>query len=193
MKSVFAAVSAAALLTAAPVWAQAAAHHQSMSSQDQKFVTAAGAANLAEVQLGKLAEQKAANPAVKEFGRWMATDHTLANKRLAAVTGTQQQPKLTTQQISLKQKLQNLNGAQFDRQYVQAMVNSHEKAIKKFTTETQKGQDQALKSYASNMLPVLHQHLKEAQKLESASGVVMGSAAHPAATSGSSMSHYYRH
>src|ERR1700745_3622331 len=79
MKGLLAAVSVGALLTAAPAWAQ------SLSQQDKTFVHEASAGNLAEPELGKLAEQKAAAPAVKEFGRWMATDHGFARKWLGAI------------------------------------------------------------------------------------------------------------
>ena len=51
-----------------------------MSQQDKTFVHEAGAGNLAEVEPGQLAEQKAADPAVREFGRWMATDHGFAQQ-----------------------------------------------------------------------------------------------------------------
>jgi putative membrane protein len=75
MKGLLAAASVGALLTAMPASAQ------SFSRQDKTFICEAGAGNLAEAELGKLAEQKAAAPAVKEFGRWMATDHGFANKQ----------------------------------------------------------------------------------------------------------------
>jgi putative membrane protein len=45
----------------------------------------AAAGNLAEAELGRLAEQKSAAPAVKEFGRWMDTDHTFANQWLVGL------------------------------------------------------------------------------------------------------------
>ena len=51
-----------------------------MSQQDKTFIHEAGAGNLAEAEMGQLAEQKAITPAIKEFGRWMATDHGFANK-----------------------------------------------------------------------------------------------------------------
>src|ERR1700745_4530969 len=98
MKGLLAAVSVGALLTAAPAWAQ------SLSQQDKTFVHEAGAGNLAEAELGKLAEQKAATPAVKEFGRWMATDHSFANKWLAAIL-REEDENLTTDTTSEQTKL----------------------------------------------------------------------------------------
>ncbi|MBV8574934.1 MAG: DUF4142 domain-containing protein [Acetobacteraceae bacterium] len=87
MKGLLAAVSVIAVVAAVPAWAQnTAATAQSLSQQDKNFIQEAGAGSLAEAELGQLAEQRAATPAVREFGRWMYTDHGLtANNWLAAI------------------------------------------------------------------------------------------------------------
>lgn len=197
MKGLLTAVSLVALLAAAPAWAQnmAPPNSQSLSSQDGTFMTKAGAGNLAEAELGKLAEQKAATPAVREFGRWMMTDHTLANKRLAAVgqaIGHPLHPKLTQQDIALKNKLQGLSGRRFDTQYMQAMVKDHKKDIRAFQMEAQDGQTKEIKMYAHNMLPVLKEHLAEAEQLAGGNGVALGTTGRSTAGSGSSIQHYNR-
>jgi len=82
------------------------AEAQSLSQQDRTFIQEAGAGSLAEAELGQVAEQKAATPAVKELGRWMYTDHGLtANKWLAAILREEHesfQPTLTAEQKELK-------------------------------------------------------------------------------------------
>lgn len=199
MKSLLTAASLIALLAAAPAWAQntsnSGSNSQSLSSQDKTFLTKAASGSRAEVQLGRLAERKAANPAVKEFGRWMATDHRLANKRLMAIgrtLGQPVQPRLSQKDAALKDRLQGLSGTQFDRQYMQAMVQDHRKDIEAFQQEEQNGQARPLKAFARNMLPVLKQHLKEAQQLSSG-GMAMGAGSHSATSgSGSSTSHESR-
>src|SRR5208282_68691 len=114
MKGLLAAVSAGALLAAPPAWAQnTAAESRALSQQDKAFIQAAGAGNLAEAEMGQLAEQKATTPAIKEFGRWMATDHGFANKWLAAILREERenfQPALTTEQTEMKRKLEGLSG-----------------------------------------------------------------------------------
>lgn len=198
MKGLLTAVSLVALLAAAPAWANSISHAnaQSLSSQDKTFVKKAGDGNLAEAQLGKLAQQRAATPAVKEFGRWMRTDHTLANKRLDAIArkmaeANNFQPKLTAQDRQLKQKLQGLRGRQFDTQYMQAMVKEHKKDIQAFQKEAQDGQAKAIKTYAHTMLPVLKEHLAEAEQL-AGGGVAMRRTVPATVGSGSSIQHYNR-
>jgi putative membrane protein len=200
MKGLLAAVSAIALLAGMPAWAQnpanphypaqnnpASLHHpestQALNDQDRMFIKQAGGGNLAEVQLGRLAMQKATNPAIQEFGRWMMTDHGFANVRLAAITKrigvTDFQPKLTMQDQQMQRKLQGLSGEQFDRQYTQMMVRDHKETIPKFRKEEQDGQNRLLKTYAHNLLPVLDQHLAEAEQLASLSRVATGTTAPP--------------
>ena len=190
MKGLFAAASVCALLVAAPVWAQnTTAGSQTLSQQDKTFIHAAGAGNLAEAELGQLAEQKATTPAVKEFGRWMATDHGLANKWLAAILREEHesfQPSLTAEQTQLKQKLEGLSGAQFDQQYVEHMVQDHEKTVPVFEKEVKEGHNPAIKSYAENLNPVLEQHLIEVKELAGNSGTAAREGANATQRSGSS-------
>jgi putative membrane protein len=169
MRGLLAAVSVSALLATAPAWAQ------TLSQQDKTFIQEAGAGNLAEAELGQVAEQKAATPAVKEFGRWMYTDHGLtANNWLAAILRQEHesfQPTLTADQKQLKQKLEGLSGAQFDQQFIDHMVQDHEKTIPIFEKEAREGHNPALKSYAQGLTPVLQQHLAEAKELAGTGGV----------------------
>jgi putative membrane protein len=125
----------------------------------------------------------------------MATDHTLANKRLAAIArylGRPFHPQLTHQDIALKNKLQGLSGRQFDTQYMQAMVRDHEKDIQAFEQEAQNGQAEPLKMYARNMLPVIREHFAEARQLAGAGGVATGAGGRATTGSGSSIQHYNR-
>lgn len=190
MRALLAAASACALLVAAPAWARnASTGAQTMSQQDQTFVREAGAGSLAEVELGHRAEQKAADPAVPEFGRWMATDHGLANKWLAAILWEEHessQPTLTAGQKQEKQRLEGLSGTKFDQQYIQHMVEDHEKTIPLFRKEAKEGHNQVIKSFAENLTPVLEQHLAEAKELGGNSGMAAGQGTNATPRSGSS-------
>jgi putative membrane protein len=182
MKGLLTAVSAGALLIAAPAWAQnTATETRALSQQDKTFIQEAGAGNLAEAEMGQLAEQKATTPAIKEFGRWMATDHGFANKWLAAILRDEHesfQPTLTAEQTQMNQKLEGLSGGQFDQYYVQHMVQDHEKAVPVFEREAKEGHNPAIKAYAEYLAPVIEQHLAEVKELARTSAV----AARPGAT-----------
>ena len=61
----------------------------------------------------------------------------------------------------------SLSGADFDRAFAKHMVAGHEKAIRKFEAASASLQDADLKEYAENTLPVLREHLRMAQSLQS--------------------------
>jgi len=191
MKGLLAAVSVSALLAAAPAWAQnTAAENRALSQQDKTFIEEAGAGSLAEAELGQLAEQRAERPAIKEFGRWMYTDHGLtATKWLQAILRDEHeplQPKLTSEQTQLKQRLEGLRGTEFDRQYIEHMVQDHEKTIPIFEKEAKDGHNPWVKAYAEDLIPVLQQHLAEAKELAGTAGVAAREGATGAERTGTS-------
>lgn len=185
MRALAVAASAAALLLAASAQAQTSSTVKP-SSHDASFVAAAAAGNLAEARLGTLVEDHGGTAAVKEFGRWMSTDHRFANQRLKAVAAPLQlwqKPHLNHHQEAMEKKLEHLHGIAFDRAYMKDMVNDHAKTIAKFRKEAEQGRNPQIKRYAHNLLPVLDQHAKEARRLAGGAGMASGN---PAALSGTS-------
>ena len=69
------AIGSAAMISTLTAKAQA-------TDDDKKFLTEASQGNYDEIQLGKLAEQKATNPDVKAFGQRMVTDHTKLGQKM---------------------------------------------------------------------------------------------------------------
>ena len=140
------------------------------SKADKTFATSAASGGLAEVELGQLAEQKAASAQVKEFARTMVSDHTQAKQDLEQIA---QQENLTLPKRPGKkereesQRLHKLSGAAFDKQYMAHMVQDHRKDVSEFQREATSGKDPALKSYAQKYLPVLQKHLQMAEATSS--------------------------
>src|SRR5271165_6570736 len=165
MKGLLAAAAVCVLLVAAPAFAQTAgaegvARSWTLSQQDQTFVKEAGAGSLM---------QKGGTPAIREFGRWMYTDHGIvANNWLKEIMAAQHQPfepTLTAEQRQMQQKLEGLSGREFEREYIQYQVTDHEKTIPIFEKEARDGQNPMIKNFAENLVPVLRQHLDEAKIL----------------------------
>jgi putative membrane protein len=137
-----------------------------LSSDDAKFVKDAAMGGLMEVQLGKLAKDKASNEKVKEFGSRMEQDHGKANSELmkiASEKGINLPSEVDRAHKSKIDKLSKLSGNEFDRQYMQGMVGDHRSDIKKFQNQSQKGKDPALREFATKTLPTLKEHLKLAE------------------------------
>jgi putative membrane protein len=139
------------------------------NTSDRNFARAAAAGGLAEVEFGKLAQQKAGSDAVKDFGRRMVEDHGKANqklKTLAQEDGIPVPEKLDPEHMAVQERLAGLSGAAFDQAYVQAQVADHQETAQLLEYEIGSGQDADLKSFASESLPIVLQHLELAQRIE---------------------------
>lgn len=142
-----------------------------MSSADHRFATEAAQGGLAEVELGHLAVDKGQNEKVKQFGQRMIDDHSKANgelKEIAAKDNIQLPTSINAKDQALKDKLNGLSGAQFDKTYMASMVKDHEKDIAAFQKEADGGTNPDLKSFATRTLPMLQEHLRLAKLADQA-------------------------
>lgn len=145
-----------------------------LSNQDQKFVMEAAQGGMMEVELGRLAAQKASSAEVKAFGQRMVTDHSKANQQLmtlAANKGITLSKTLSSDMQKEHDKLAKLSGAEFDRMYMSHMLKDHKKDVSEFEKESQKATDTGVRSFAQQTLPVLREHLTLAQSTASKVGV----------------------
>jgi putative membrane protein len=161
MKYVSAVIGAAALLATSPSFAA--------DKSDQTFVKDAIQANLAEVQLGQLAQQKGASDGVRQFGTMLATDHAANNQDATALAQSLNVTPPTAPSASQKRdydRLAKLSGAKFDQAFAKDMVSDHKKDISQFSKEA-KSKDTQVAGYAAKTLPDLQKHLQTAQTLQS--------------------------
>lgn len=138
----------------------------SLSPVDKKFITKAAAGGMAEVELGRLATQKAASDDVKKFGQRMVDDHSKANDQLKVLAGSKGidlPGKLDAKEQATKDRLSRLSGEQFDRAYIQDMVKDHTKDVVEFRHESSVAKDPEVKNFAAQTLPTLQAHLSQAK------------------------------
>src|SRR3954449_7578604 len=112
---------------AQPVWAKDPA--------GKTFITKAIQGNLAEVQMGQLAQEKSQNNDVKAFGQQLATDHKDANSKATAVAndiGVTAPEEPSNKQKADHDKLSKLSGDAFDKQFAEHMVMDHKKNISEY-------------------------------------------------------------
>jgi putative membrane protein len=141
-----------------------------LSSADRKFLTDASQGGMVEVELGKIAAQKASNPDVKSFGQRMVDDHSKANDQLRQVATSKSvtlSDKLSPSKQKEVDKYNKLSGAAFDSSYISHMVSDHKVDVAEFEKESKKGKDADVKGFATNTLPTLQDHLKMAQDISS--------------------------
>ena len=165
MKAILTSICGMALLIGAGVhiWSGAEA-----AIQDRDFYTAAAESSLAEVALSNVALQKSQNDQVKQFAQQMVTDHTQANQELAQLATSKGITIPTTLPDKRQRDVTKLNEegtANFDREYMEQMVEDHEKAVKLFQRQSERGTDADAKAWAAKMLPALQGHLTMARTL----------------------------
>jgi putative membrane protein len=151
-------VVAATALLAGPAWSQ--------DKASQKFLTEAIQGNLAEVQMGQLAQKNGTSDAVKQYGKMLEDDHGAANEK--AMAAAKQMNVTAPTAPTAKQKadydrMAKMTGAKFDQQFAKDMVKDHQKDLKAYQTESSK--NDAAGQYAKETLPTLQKHLQQAQAL----------------------------
>lgn len=122
-----------------------------------------------EVELGKMAADKGKNQQVKDFGNMMVTDHSKANdnlKDIASKKNIDVPASLTEDQRKDVDKLSKKSGSDFDKAYVDMMVDDHKKDVNAFKKASDKLTDNDLKTFATNTLPTLQKHLDAIQNIK---------------------------
>jgi putative membrane protein len=164
----------AMVFTASLVGAQQKAQQQqqqgaALPAADRAFANKAAVGGQAEVELGKLAQERASNDAVRQFGQRMAADHGKANQELMQLAQTKNlslTTELDSKHRQLRDKLAKLQGNAFDKAYMNEMVKDHKTDVAEFKKQADRGKDPELKSWASQTLPTLQEHLRMAQDLD---------------------------
>ena len=166
-----------------------------VSNSDKNFVNDALSDGMAEVELAKVAKDHALSPEVKQFAQLMIDDHTKAGdqlKQIASTNAIPQEAKLDDKHTNLMDKLSKLNGTDFDKEYMSAMVDDHEDAVRDLRSRVDENRsatdrltgknpenpaavkpeksDNAvtirINEWAANNLPTVEQHLDRAKQIK---------------------------
>src|SRR3954447_4896244 len=143
------------------------APHQ-LNTSDRTFVHQLAIGNAAEIELSKLAQQKASGEPIKNFAQIMVNDHQKAGSRiadLANAAGLQLPSGIDDEHRALRERLEKLSGAEFDAAYAQAQLQDHQKTSLLLAYEIGNGQDQTLRDFAAESLPQIRKHLEMAQNI----------------------------
>lgn len=139
------------------------------ASSAKSFVEKASAGNAAEVALGKMALSKASNPEVKAFAQHIVDDHRKAQgelKQVAQTKGMDTPEKLGIKDKATQEKLRHMQGASFDKAYMDTMVKDHKNDVEEFEKQARSSDDPEIKSWAAQTVPTLQQHLQMAESLQ---------------------------
>lgn len=137
--------------------------------KDTEFAVEAADAGMLEVQLSKLALERATIPAVKKFAQTMVDEHSKANDELSALASQKNISLPVVLSDKSQRKYNDLlekAGKDFDDAYTDCMVKNHKDAVDKFKKQAEKGDDAELKSWAAGKVATLEHHLEMAKTTE---------------------------
>lgn len=168
---------------------------RSASVGDREFVEDLTYAGAAEIELGRMAAERGGDAEVKRFGQMMVDDHSKAGKELKDIATQFNIPQpagLDEEHSELMDKLAKLRGVEFDKQYIDAMVEGHQDVLDKLQSRVDErdrsavitGQapkdtnvkpeaadnhiEGSLNTWAAGALPVVKAHLDRAKSIQEA-------------------------
>jgi putative membrane protein len=135
---------------------------------DAAFLSMAAQADMTTAHIGQEAEDRAAEGKVKDFAKTLAQDHTSDYQSLTELAGKLGEtiPKaIDSRNDRAIAALDHYKGKTYDHMFLTHESTEHEKLVSAFRLEAEKGQNPAIKAYASKALPVIERHLHDAQDL----------------------------
>ena len=140
----------------------------------ERLVNDVVAGNTAEIELSRIASERATNPEVKQFAQMMVRDHITAGNELKQVLtqhNMQVRDVMDEKHRDMAQELGRKNGSEFDHEYMAAMVEDHkqmEDLLEGRANETPNNQplENAVNQFAAKTLPIVKHHLELSEQLE---------------------------
>lgn len=152
-------------------------HATRMSASDVAVLQHRHDVNVMEIEMGRMAVQRGGER-VKKYAAALIKDHQKADKEAMAlaktrgVSLTEHAPPANAmaraehaQQMKVMERLETLEGAQFDREYLAAMVDGHTAEVGRITTAISTVSDAKLKALLIKGKPVIERHAEQARAL----------------------------
>lgn len=140
---------------------------------DEQIATVTSLANNSEIEQAKIARARSKNEQVLQFAGMMIAHHGEAQRKQSSLSLGSAESTLSRDMIvedsETMKTLKEKTGAEFDRAYMQAQVQGHQKvldAIEKHLLPSAKRAD--LKAYLEELRPRVKQHLEQAERTAAA-------------------------
>lgn len=142
-----------------------------MTHTTKGFVTAAAASDMYEVEAGKIAAQRAASPAVKDFAEHMVKAHTETTDKLKSILAGNNiavtpPAHLDDRRQGMIDNLRGAKAADFDHRYLAQQEAAHKEAQILMRGYAKDGDNPMVKRFAAETLPAVQDHLAMVKKIE---------------------------
>ena len=135
------------------------------------FMVKVADVGMTEVKLGGIAQDKGMNKRVKEFGAMMTRDHSKAGDELKGLARRKNVTLPENVGEDHQKKIDDLSkktGKDFDRAYIDMMVDGHQSTVSDFEKASNNTKDPDVKSWVDKTLPTLKMHLDSAKAIQKA-------------------------
>jgi len=134
------------------------------------YLAMAGSSDQFEIQSGQLAQSMSQNPAIRQFGGMLVTDHTRSTQMLMAAAQAAgiavPPPMLMPQHQAMLDQLRAAGmGAGFDMAFQQAQIQAHQEALQLHQNYAASGDVPGLRATAGQIVPVVQMHLQQIQSM----------------------------
>ena len=133
--------------------------------------------NQMEVEAGRLAQQKGQTEEVRKYGERLVADHQKADEKVQAlaekqslalaepIAKTDDEKKRMDRDMAAMDRVKSAAAADFDRAFLQAMVDGHRNAILTLSSAQTQLSSEAPRKLIADVLPVIKAHEKAASEL----------------------------
>ena len=161
-----------------PVTARGAAAGKAPSSQapEAYLLGFLDVANRGDIDGGRLAQTKAQDPKVRDYGKRMVEEHQFmlreGNETAARLhlipTLDSESVTASMDQKKAMERLRKESGPSFDRAYIQHEIKTHREVLQKLKEAAKTARQPAVKQILLQTRPVIESHLEAALSIENA-------------------------
>ena len=133
---------------------------------DSNFLRTASQAQMKEIELARIARDRAVDDDVREFARHMIDDHSANLSRLRTIAsdeGVSLAESLDSSGRYAADNLSSMSGRSLDRRYMEMSLDDHREAIDLFERQAQSGENARVRRFAEDSLPTLRHHMTMAR------------------------------
>jgi putative membrane protein len=141
--------------------------------KDERFLVRTAEFDYEQIMLGKLAQQRASSPEIKDLAKMLEEKHRAFKSKLSsmAIMKSIAVPSSPTKAAHMAyDKLNEASVEDFDAAYLTRVVASHNDGIMLFEECIQGNNDPVIRTWAIGKLPVLRMHLMKAIELDAPFG-----------------------
>jgi putative membrane protein len=146
----------------------ASGQEASQATTAQAYVSNAAMGDMFEIQSSQLAVQKAQTASVKSFAQMMIDGHTATSAKLKPIAqqaGVAPPAMLDAKHQAMISSLQAASATEFEKRYIEQQTTAHQEALALHQGYASKGDNAALRAFASQTAPIVEQHLAQLRKL----------------------------